>query len=114
MPELPEIFFTDDLESFIHCPECGLAFSGKYGADQRRENRVKGETPLVLNYQGQNYKGITFDSSSKGLGLKIFRSPPLADRGVLNLTLGEESLRANVIWSKNFSGYSLAGVERLN
>lgn len=106
--------YSAEVESFSPCPYCGFIFSGKYGSDKRREDRIKHEIPFGLSYQGQNLEASTVDFSEKGLGIEIFSEPPVAIGDVIDLSIGDLQVRVKVMWIKKLPDKSLAGLKRTN
>lgn len=101
-------------ESFSPCPYCGFRFSGKYGSDRRREERVRQETDIVLACQGQHLDANTVDFSQKGLGIKIIGEPPFSVGDMTDLSMGGLQIKAKVMWVNKLSNKSLVGLQRLN
>ncbi len=113
-PKCRKDSYSAGVESFSPCPYCGFIFSGKYGSDKRREERIKQEIPFGLSYQGQNLEASTVDLSEKGLGIKILGEPPLAGGDLIDFTIRDLYIKARVIWVKKLPDKSLAGLRRLN
>jgi len=112
-PKCHKISYTSDVESFRLCPYCGSVFSGKYGPERRRGERVKQEIPFSFFYQGKNLKASTVDISEKGLGIKIYDDPPIAIGDILNPPVGDLSIAAKVMWIKKLPDIAFAGLQRL-
>lgn len=68
------LFFAKEMEGVAACPRCSLQVSDRQVSERRCAVREKREVPLVLRYQGKEYKGLTFDLSPEGMGVKIFRA----------------------------------------
>jgi hypothetical protein len=113
-PKCHKVSYTTGVESFNSCTYCGFVFSGKFGPDKRSEPRVEQEIPFALSYQGQNFEASTADLSEKGVGIRIMGEPPIAVGDVLNLTIGNYSIAAKVMWVKKLPDKALAGLSRLN
>jgi len=113
-PRCNKTSYTPDVESFHVCPHCGFTFSGKYGPNRRREERIKQEIPFVFSYQGKNLEASTVDVSERGLGIKIFSDLPIATGDILNLTIGDLSVVAKVVWVKKLPDKILTGLSKVN
>jgi rubredoxin len=113
-PKCKKDSYSAGVESFSGCPYCGFIFSGKYGDDRRREERIKQETPFAFSCQEQNFEANTIDFSERGVGIKILGEPSIATGDIINLSIGDFQIRAKVMWVKKMSDKSLAGLKRLN
>lgn len=113
-PKCHKISYTANVESFYSCNYCGFIFSGKYGPDRRRESRTEKVIPFAFSYQDRDFEARTFDLSEKGVGIKISGELPITIGDVVNLTIGDLSLMAKIMWVKKLSGGALAGLQRLN
>ena len=112
-PKCHNSSYTTYVESFNSCSYCGLMFSGKYGPDRRHETRMEQEIPFSLSYNGQNFKGSTFDYSKNGVGIKISGELPMAVGETLNLKIGGRPIMTKVMWIKKMSDRALAGLSKL-
>jgi Zn-finger nucleic acid-binding protein len=106
--------YSAEVVSFSACPYCGSIFSGKYGLDKRREERIKQEIPFGFSYQGRNLEASTVDFSEKGLGIKIFSELPVTVGDVVDFTIRDLRSKAKVMWIKSLPDKFLAGLERIN
>ena len=112
-PKCNEYSYSADDKCFSPCPHCGLNFSGKYGADRRREERVKQEVPIVFSYQGEHLEVRTKDFSQEGLGIKIFGNPLIHTDDTIDLSIGDEQMKAKVIWTNKLSDETMAGLQKM-
>jgi len=112
-PKCHKTIYSSDVETFHPCPYCGFIFSGKYGAERRRDRRTKKGISFLLSFKGQNFKGRTVDLSGTGIGIKILGKPPVAEGDVLALSIADTSMNAKVMWVKKLPDKSLAGLQRI-
>jgi len=112
-PKCNENSYSSDDKCFSPCPHCELNFSGKYGADRRCEERVKHEVPIVFSYQGEHLEVRTKDSSQEGLGIKILGNPSIDTGYIVNLSIGDEQMKAKVIWANKLSDETVAGLQKM-
>lgn len=113
-PKCGKNCYSADEECFSPCPHCGLIFSGKYGSDRRQEERVRQETAIVLDYQGQHLDATTVDFSQKGLGIKIIGEPPFSVGDIIDLSIGSLQIKAKIMWVNKLPGKSMVGLQKLN
>lgn len=113
-PRCRKDFYRADIKSFDRCPYCNIIFSGKYGSDKRSEGRIGQETPFVFSYEGRHLGATTVDISKKGLGIKIFNGPPIAENDTIDLQIGELQIKAKVMWVRTQPGSLMAGLTKLN
>ncbi len=113
-PRCQKNSYSSDEESFHACPYCGFKFSKKYGSDRRREERVKQETFFDFSCQEQLCKANTVDFSEKGLSIKILDDPPIKEGDTVELTIGDNKVKAKVIWTNKQFDKSTVGLQRLN
>ncbi len=106
--------FISDAGSFIPCPQCGAIFSGKHGPDKRKEPRAPKKINFSLSLKGRNYKASTSYLSSGGMEIQVFGRPPLTPGMLLTLSIQKPSIQAKVIWVKQHSDYSLAGLQKVS
>jgi PilZ domain len=112
-PKCNEYSYSADDKCFSPCPHCELNFSGKYGADRRCEERVKQEVPIVFSYQGEHLEVRTKDFSQEGLGIKILGNPSIDTGYIVNLSIGDEQMKAKVIWANKLSDETVAGLQKM-
>ena len=113
-PKCGKDSYSADEEYFSPCPYCGFRFSGKYGSDRRREERVKKEVAIVLAFQGQNLEAKSTDFSKEGLSVNIFGEPPFAVGETIDLSTVDLQIKAKVIWVNILPDRSMVGLQRLN
>lgn len=113
-PKCGKNSYSTDEDPFSPCPYCGVVFSGKYGTNKRRQERVKQETPLVCSWQGQPLKANTIDISKEGLRIKISSDAPVTAGDIMDFSLCEIRIKAKVMWANNLPDTSMAGLQRLN
>lgn len=107
-PECEKDSYSISVENFKPCPYCGILFSGKYGAEKRDEGRINKEIPFILPYKGQNLEASTINFSKKGLSIKIFGKPSLPVGDVIEFSIGNSLVKAQILWSFNASEVSIA------
>jgi predicted transcriptional regulator len=93
--------------------EKAFCFSRK-ASDRRREERIKKNIFVVLDYQGQHLEAESTDFSKKGLGITIFGETPLAAGETVMLTTSYLRIKAKVIWMNKLIDQSLIGLQRIN
>jgi len=113
-PRCQKNSYSSDEESFFRCPYCGFKFSGRYGPDKRREERVQKELPFNFSCEEENVKATTMNFSEKGLSIKIFNDPQIAVGNIIELLVGDLQIKAEVIWVNILPQGSLLGLHRLN
>jgi len=89
-------------------------FSGKYGAEKRKEKRIAREMPFDFFYHGQNFKASTVDSSKNGLCVTIFGRPPVISGDTIDIAIKDLLTRANVVWMKKEPDKCLYGLKKLH
>ncbi len=112
-PKCGTYVFISDAGSFIPCPQCGAVFSGKHGPDKRKEPRVSKKINFPLSLEGRTYKASVSNLSAAGVGIKVFGRAPLAQGALLTLPIGRPFIQARVMWVKQLSDQSLAGLQKL-
>ena len=112
-PKCGTYVFISDAGSFIPCPQCGAVFSGKHGPDKRKEPRVWEKINFPLSLEGRTYKASVSSLSAGGVGIKVFGRPPLAQGTLLTLPIGRPFIQARVMWVKQLSDQSLAGLQKV-
>jgi DNA-directed RNA polymerase subunit RPC12/RpoP len=113
-PKCQKNSYSSAEEFFLACPYCGFKFSGKYGPDRRREERVRRENPFDLVYQEQTFKASTIDLSEKGLSIMILNNPPVSVGDIIGLVIGDLHVSAKVMWVNKLPDKSFSGLQRLN
>jgi hypothetical protein len=108
------LFFVKEVEGAFACPHCSKQIRERQGLERRAAAREKREVPLVLHYNGKQYKGLTFDLSREGLGVKIFSGNHFLGKNEFNIQMDEELVKARVAWTRELPEYVLAGIQRLN
>lgn len=115
-PKCNKDSYSSSVENFKPCPYCGIIFSGKHGADKRKEYRKNKEIPCVCTYKDIQMEATTVNFSNTGIGLKIFGMPsfPLGD--ILELKLVDSPIKAEVKWVKTShdEAISLTGLKIIN
>jgi hypothetical protein len=96
------------VENFKPCPYCGILFSGKYGSEKRNEGRINKEIPFILPYKGQNLEASTINFSKEGLSIKIFGKPSLPVGDVMEFSIGNSLVKAEILWFFNAPEVSMA------
>lgn len=107
-PECQKDSYSVSVENFKPCPYCGILFSGKYGAEKRDEGRINKEIPFILPYKGQNLEASTINFSKKGLSIKIFGKPSLPVGHVMEFSIGNSFVKAQILWFFNAPEVSIA------
>jgi len=107
-PECQKDSYSVSVENFKPCPYCGILFSGKYGAEKRDEGRINKEIPFILPYKGQNLEASTINFSKKGLNIKIFGKPSLPVGHVMEFSIGNSFVKAQILWFFNAPEVSIA------
>jgi len=108
------LFFVKEVEGAVACPHCSQQISGQQVIERRCAAREKKEIPLVLHYHGKEYKGLTFDLSRDGLGVKIFSDNDFFSKEEFSIKIDEEMVKGRVAWTRELPEYVLAGIQRLN
>jgi hypothetical protein len=108
------LFYVKKVEGADACPHCSPQIGGQQVPDRRRAPREKLEIPLVLRCRGKEYKGLTFDLSREGLGVKIFGGNHFLSRDEFRIKMNEELVQARLAWIRKLPEYVLAGIQRLN
>ena len=107
-PECEKDSYSISVENFKPCPYCGILFSGKYGTEKRDEGRINKEIPFILPYKGQNLEASTINFSKKGLSIKIFGKPSLPVGDVMEFSIGNSLVKAQILWFFNAPEVSMA------
>ena len=107
-PECEKDSYSISVENFKPCPYCGILFSGKYGAEKRDEGRINKEIPFILPYKGQNLEASTINFSKQGLSIKIFGKPSLPVGDVMEFSIGNSLVKAEILWFFNAPEVSMA------
>jgi hypothetical protein len=91
-------------------------FSGKYGVEKRNDIRQRREIPFVFSYKGQNLQASTVNLSESGLSVKIFGKPSLPVGDVMEVSLGDSVMKAQILWVFDLpeSGVSVTGLKILD
>jgi len=113
-PNCEEYCLTFDMEVYNVCPYCETSFSGKYGQSRRSEPRWREERPVVILLNGGSARGLIFDMSEKGLGIKVFNGIPIRYRDTINVKMGKLRLQAMVMWLKKQADGTMAGLRKIN
>jgi hypothetical protein len=100
--------YSASVETFKPCPYCGILFSGKYGNEKRREFRIKREIPFTFSYDGRFLEASTLDISERGLCIKIFGQPSLPVGDVMDISIKDRNVKAQVMWVSNNPDTSVA------
>jgi hypothetical protein len=108
------LFYVKKVEGADACPHCSPQVHDHQVPERRCATREKREIPLMLRYRGKEYKGLTFDLSREGLGVKIFAGNHFLVKDKFSLYVNEENIRARVAWTRELPEYTLAGIQRLN
>jgi hypothetical protein len=106
--------YSADENNFSPCPYCGVRFSGRYGADRRRAERIKKTTACVLNYQGQYLEAESANFSEEGLGINMLPETPVAVGETIELSTDDFQIKARVVWENKLADKSLVGLQRIN
>jgi hypothetical protein len=107
------MLYAHNIDTFHPCPVCGFMYSGKHGPDRRTEIRTPEKISFALFWQGRFFKASTFDSSEKGVGIRVLGSPTLAKGDVLTLPIANPPINAKVMWVKKTSHESMAGLQKI-
>jgi len=93
---------TEKAEGFFH-----------RASDRRHEERIRKETFVVLDYQGQHLEAESTDFSREGLGIKIPGENPLAVGETVRLSTGYLQIKAEITWINRLADQSLVGLHRI-
>ncbi len=99
-PECSKNSYSSDSEIISPCPHCGSMFSGRYGADRKREERVQQEIPFIFSCQGVDFRAETINFSIGGLDIKIFGTPAIAAGDTFDLSITDGRIKTKVMWVK--------------
>jgi len=100
-PKCRKDSYTSSVEAFKPCPFCGIVFSGKHGTEQRGGYRIRKEIPFIFSYNGQFLEANTVDISDKGFSIRIFGQPVLPIGDIMNLSVKDSPIKAQVMWAYN-------------
>jgi hypothetical protein len=112
-PKCSKTFLASDVEAFQPCLHCGFVFSGKYGAEKRREKRTPRKISFSFSFQDRTFEASTLDVSENGVGIQLLPHPPISKGDVLNLPIGDPAVVAEIMWVKNLPDKSLVGLQRI-
>ncbi|MEW6001488.1 MAG: PilZ domain-containing protein [Nitrospirota bacterium] len=115
-PRCNEDSYSASVEAFCACHHCGFVFSGKYGPEKREEKRLRKETSFLFPYKGQNLEASTIDYSANGIGVRIQGNHSITEGDVIDLTIGNFYVKAQIIWvsRKPEESAVMAGLKMLN
>jgi hypothetical protein len=111
-PECSKNSYSSDSELISPCPHCGSMFSGRYGADRRRKERVHQETPFIFSCKGADFRAETIDFSTGGLDIKIFGNPAIAAGDTFDLSITDGQIKAKVMWVKKVAEETIIGLQK--
>lgn len=108
--------YTSYVDSFRQCPYCGIAFSGKYGAEKRNEIRIKKELPFVFINSEPDLNAGTIDFSISGLSIRVSDKTSVPVGDVITLCIRDSYVKAQVMWvsEKPDQSVTTAGLKILN
>lgn len=109
-PNCKKLTPVPDVESYNPCSSCGQVFSALKGLNQKKEVRQVESLPYYLKWDNREYRGKTFDSSGKGMGLEISEKPFFKKRDFLELIIGDFPIKAQVMWIKALPEMSMVGL----
>jgi len=112
-PKCGKTLYIHYLGTFTPCPKCGFLFSGKLGPDRRSEARIPDKTSFSLILHGRLYKASIFDTSEKGLGIKVLGDASISKGDVLTLPIAKPPINARVMWVKKMAFESLVGLQKI-
>jgi PAS domain S-box-containing protein len=95
-------FTIPDRELITHTP------------DRRREVRIKQEIPFDFYHGDQRFTANTVDLSEEGLSVKIFGKSSVVVGNTVDLSIGDFSIKAKVIWVKRSPDKSLVGLQKVD
>jgi DNA-binding transcriptional ArsR family regulator len=81
---------------------------------KRREERIKKEIFVALDYKGQHLEAESTDFSRGGLGIRISGENPLVVGETVGFSTGYVQTKARVIWINKLTDQSLVGLQRIN
>jgi hypothetical protein len=90
--------YSASVVDFRPCPYCGIAFSGKYGAEKRTALRIRKEIPFLFDHDNYQSDATTIDLSEDGVSVRISDSVLLPVGDVIVLRLKDSDLKAQVRW----------------
>jgi len=112
-PKCGKILYIHYLSTFSPCPKCGFLFSGKLGPDRRTEARSPEKISFSVFVKGRFFKASIFDSSDKGLGIKVSRDAPIAKGDVLTIPIANPPIHVRVMWVKKMPTQSIVGLQKI-
>ena len=112
-PKCHKDSYSADQAFYAPCPYCGHIFSGKHGSDRRNEERTTEKIIFSFPYNGQSFQANTKDLSESGLCIEIFGEPPIKPGDNVNLSIGDTTVKARVVWKKTLSDKSLVGFQKI-
>lgn len=98
-PECRKNSYSASVEAFKPCPYCGILFSGKFGSEQRSDDRISREIPLLFSYNGKNLEASTLNVSSTGLSIKIFGQHAFPIGDTMELDVGNSRVKTEIMWT---------------
>ncbi len=113
-PECNKDSFSSSAEAFKPCPYCGIVFSGKFGTDRRKEERIEREDGVFFLYKGKNLEAKTLNISKNGFTIKIEKSDMLPIGDIVEVKYGNDDLRARIMWVMRKDNFALTGLKILD
>jgi len=98
-PECRKNSYSASVEAFNPCPYCGMLFSGIFGSEQRSDDRISREIPLLFSYNGKNLEASTLNVSSTGLSIKILGQHSLPVGDTMELDVGDSRVKTEIMWT---------------
>jgi hypothetical protein len=95
------------VDSFKPCPYCGVLYSGKHGIEKRNEVRIKTEIPFFFISSSDFLNASTVNLSKNGFSVRIFGRHFLSVGNILDLTLRDSKVTAQVKWVNDKSEQSV-------
>lgn len=91
--------YSADNKFFSECPFCRVQFSGSYGLDRRREERIQHDQNISFIFMEQIFKARIMDLSKNGLSLSLRADLPFEPGGDrIDLSIENNWLRAEIVW----------------
>jgi len=112
-PECKGDSYSSDEIHFSDCPYCGVRFSGLYGLERMREERVQLEQGCSVYYNEQNFDAITIDVSQGGLSLEVVSDLPTEADDIIDLTIVDYPMKAKIMWINRQNNHLKVGLRQL-
>ena len=82
--------------------------------DRRCEKRIKRENNFVFSLKKQYFDAKTIDFSEKGLSINIFGEPQISAGDIINLSIEDHKIIAEIMWVHRLDNKSMVGLQRSN